>query len=59
LNRPIVAIAATPDGGGYWLAATDGGVFTYGDAAFHGAFSSPPLAHPIAAVAADPMPLGA
>ena len=27
LDRPIVGIAATPDGGGYWLAASDGGVF--------------------------------
>ena len=25
-------MAATPDGGGYWLAAADGGVFNFGDA---------------------------
>ena len=25
-------MAATPDGGGYWLVASDGGVFAYGDA---------------------------
>jgi hypothetical protein len=36
LNAPIVAIAATPDGGGYWLVAADGGVFTFGDATFEG-----------------------
>ena len=29
-------MAATPDGGGYWLVAADGGVFNGGDAAFHG-----------------------
>jgi hypothetical protein len=29
-------MAATPDGGGYWLVASDGGVFTFGDAIFHG-----------------------
>jgi len=29
-------MAATPDGMGYWLAAADGGVFSYGDAAFFG-----------------------
>ena len=36
LTKPVVGMAATPDGGGYWLVASDGGVFTYGDAAFHG-----------------------
>jgi len=29
-------MAATPDGNGYWLVASDGGVFSFGDAAFHG-----------------------
>ena len=28
LNRPIVGMAATPDGKGYWLVASDGGIFT-------------------------------
>ncbi len=32
LNRPIVGIAATPYRGGYWLVASDGGVFAFGDA---------------------------
>ena len=27
LNRPIVGMATTPDGGGYWLVASDGGIF--------------------------------
>jgi len=27
LNKPIVGMAATPDGKGYWLAASDGGIF--------------------------------
>ncbi|MGH2719611.1 MAG: hypothetical protein ACRDJU_13685, partial [Actinomycetota bacterium] len=36
LNAPVVGIAATPDGKGYWLAAADGGVFGYGDAPFLG-----------------------
>ncbi len=31
-SEPIVAMAATPDGGGYWLAAADGTVFSFGDA---------------------------
>jgi len=29
LNAPIVGIAATSDGGGYWLVASDGGVFAF------------------------------
>ena len=29
-------MAATPDGGGYWLVAADGGIFAIGDAAFDG-----------------------
>ena len=36
LNRPVVGMAATPDGHGYWLVASDGGIFTFGDAAFYG-----------------------
>jgi hypothetical protein len=29
-------MAATHDGGGYWLAGADGGVFNVGDAGFYG-----------------------
>jgi hypothetical protein len=29
-------MAATSDGGGYWLVASDGGIFNFGDAGFHG-----------------------
>ena len=36
LNRPIVGMASTPDGKGYWLVASDGGIFAFGDAAFYG-----------------------
>ena len=32
LNKPIVGMASTPDGRGYWLVASDGGIFSYGDA---------------------------
>lgn len=35
-NAPIVGVTRTPDGQGYWLAGADGGVFAFGDAAFHG-----------------------
>jgi hypothetical protein len=36
LNRPIVGMAATPSGRGYWLVASDGGIFAFGDAGFFG-----------------------
>ncbi len=36
LNDPLIAMAATPDGGGYWLVASDGGVYSFGDARFMG-----------------------
>jgi hypothetical protein len=29
LNRPSVGMASTPDGKGYWLVASDGGVFSF------------------------------
>ena len=33
-------MAATQDGKGYWLVASDGGVFAYGDAPFYGSLPS-------------------
>ena len=33
---PIVGIAATPDGQGYWIARNDGAVSRFGDAGFFG-----------------------
>ncbi|MHB8189921.1 MAG: hypothetical protein ACYDHP_05790 [Ferrimicrobium sp.] len=36
LNAPIVGMAPTPTGGGYWLVAADGGVFNFGNAAYDG-----------------------
>ena len=54
LNRPIVGMAATPDGGGYWLVASDGGVFSEGNAAFHGSTGGMQLNRPIVGMAAAP-----
>jgi hypothetical protein len=51
LARPIVGMAATPDGRGYWLVAADGGVFAFGDAAFEGSTGSQALARPIVGMA--------
>jgi uncharacterized protein YkwD len=36
LTAPVVAVAATPSGRGYWRAASDGGVLTAGDAHYYG-----------------------
>jgi hypothetical protein len=54
LNRPIVGMAATPTGRGYWLVATDGGIFGFGDARYHGSTGSIRLQRPIFAMAASP-----
>ena len=54
LNKPIVGMAATPDGKGYWLVASDGGVFAFGDAAFYGSTGSLNLNKPIVGMAATP-----
>lgn len=35
-----VGIALTPSGGGYWIAASDGGVYAFGDARFYGSGAS-------------------
>ena len=51
LNQPIVGMAATKDGRGYWLVAADGGVFTFGDAPFYGSLGAKALNAPIAAIA--------
>ena len=55
LNKPIVGMAAAPDGQGYWLAASDGGIFNYGPgAAFFGSHGGSPLNKPIVGMAATP-----
>jgi len=35
-HSPIVGIAATADGGGYWQVASNGSVYPFGDAKFYG-----------------------
>ena len=54
LNKPIAGIAATPDGEGYWLVGTDGGVFSFGDAKFYGSTGAIHLNLPIVGIAATP-----
>jgi hypothetical protein len=52
LASPVVAMAATPDGGGYWLTGADGGIFSYGDAKFHGSAGAINLNAPIIGMSA-------
>ncbi len=47
LNDPIITMATTPDGGGYWMAGADGGIYAYGDAAFYGSMGGRRLNKPI------------
>ena len=54
LNRPVVGMAATPDGAGYWLVAADGGIFSYGDATFHGSTGAMVLNRPVVGMARTP-----
>ena len=54
LNQPVVAIASTPSGNGYWLTAADGGVFTFGDAHYYGSTGKLHLAAPIVGIAPTP-----
>ena len=52
-NVPLVG-AALADAGGYWLVGSDGGIFSFGDAAFHGSMGGKPLNEPIVGMAATP-----
>ena len=36
MNAPVVGIAFTPTGQGYWLLGEDGGIFCFGDAQYYG-----------------------
>ena len=47
-------MATTSDGGGYWLVATDGGIFAFGDAGFYGSTGGIQLNSPITGMAATP-----
>ena len=54
LKQPVIGIAASPTGHGYWLATADGGVFSFGDAAAHGSLLHQHLT--VTAIAASPGP---
>jgi hypothetical protein len=54
LSRPIVGIAMTPSSNGYWLVASDGGIFTFGDAGFYGSTGAIRLNQPVVGMASTP-----
>ncbi len=54
LSRPVLGMAATPTGHGYWLVASDGGVFSFGDATFYGSTGAIHLNQPVVGMAATP-----
>ena len=50
-QAPVVGMAATPSGDGYWMVASDGGVFSFGDAQFYGSEGGTPLNQPVVGMA--------
>jgi hypothetical protein len=47
LNGPVIGSVATPTGGGYYMVAADGGVFTFGDATFRGSTGGRHINQPV------------
>jgi hypothetical protein len=52
LNRPIVGMVPTKDQLGYWMVASDGGIFSYGNARFFGSTGNLRLNKPIVGMSA-------
>ena len=51
---PVVAMAASPQGNGYWVAAANGAVYSFGSAPFLGSLSGKGLYAPIVGMASTP-----
>jgi len=54
LNGTAVDLTAHPTRPGYWILGDDGGVFTYGTAAFHGSTGNRALNRPVLGLAPTP-----
>ncbi|MGH8973945.1 MAG: hypothetical protein ACRD0C_12175, partial [Acidimicrobiia bacterium] len=50
LAQPVMGIAPTANGAGYWMVARDGGIFSFGDAGFFGSLPGSKVPGPAAAV---------
>ena len=53
LARPIVAMATTANGQGYWLVAADGGIFAF-NAPYYGSLAGFPIPQPVVGMTATP-----
>ena len=54
LNAAVVGGAFTPSHHGYWMVASDGGIFSFGDAGFYGSMGGSHLNRPIVGMASTP-----
>ena len=54
LNAPVVGVAGDATGNGFWLNASDGGIFTAGDATFLGSLGGIRLNRPVVGLAGTP-----
>ena len=54
MSAPLVGVASTPDGKGFWAVASDGGVFTGGTARFHGSLGGRRLSEPVVGISQTP-----
>jgi hypothetical protein len=52
-TSPMVGMASA-DGAGYWTVSSSGGVYSFGDAVFHGSAGNLTLAKPVVGMAATP-----
>ncbi|MCP5025781.1 MAG: S8 family serine peptidase [Actinomycetia bacterium] len=57
LNEPVLGMTPTADGSGYWMVASDGGVFAF-DVPFFGSMGGTPLNREITGMAVTPTGLG-
>ena len=54
LSGTVFAVGTTTGASSYWLVASDGGVFSFGDATFYGSMGGKPLAKPVVGMTATP-----
>ena len=54
LNKPVVGMASIPYSSGYWLVASDGGIFSFSGASFFGSTGAMRLNKPIVGMASTP-----
>jgi ribosomal protein L24E len=54
LNGPVLDSQVTPTGNGYYMVASDGGVFAFGDAVFAGSMGGRTLNRPVESLVPDP-----